>query len=85
MDAEVETVVILDELPPGPVTLSGEVARLCSEGDEAAALTLMARAIERLARDSHPPQEIEPRVEQVLRAWGYPPLTDDLLPPAPAP
>jgi hypothetical protein len=85
MDGEVETIVILDELPPRPVTLSGEVARLCAEGEEAAALTLMAQAIERLARDSHTPQEIGPRVEEVLRAWGYVPLTDDPPLPAPAP
>jgi hypothetical protein len=80
MDGERETVMILDETPVPPVTLSGEVSRLCAEGDQAGALVVIARALELLQQDSHPPQEIAPRVEAVLRSWGYIPLTPDTFP-----
>jgi hypothetical protein len=51
--------------------LAAEVERLCAGGDVAGALVALARAVEALQGDSHPPQEIAPRVEAVLHDWGY--------------
>jgi len=84
-DTGIETVVILDEDVPAPVTLSGEVARLCAIGQRDAAMIAMAQAIERLAVAvaAAPSPDIAPRVEAVLRDWGYVPLTD--LPTDPLP
>jgi hypothetical protein len=51
--------------------LSAEVAQMWDAGDQRGALIALARAVEALAADSHPPQEIAPRVEAVLHDWGY--------------
>jgi len=92
-ESGIETVVILDEDVSEPVTLSGDVARLCAAGERDAAMVAMARAIERLAVGGRVGGDIAPRVEAVLREWGYVPLTDlpteplpdELAPRAPAP
>jgi hypothetical protein len=53
--------------------LVDRVRYLAEAGDHVGAVVALAKAIEALQADSHPPQEIAPRVEQVLTAWGYAP------------
>jgi hypothetical protein len=61
-------------MTPDAMTLTDRVRHLWEGGDQIGALLAITRAIESLQADSHPPQEIAPRVEAVLEAWGYKPL-----------